>query len=66
MEDDKRFRSLGTKGIFPRDMEELPGAVPVKIKGTLLGAVAVAGAETAAQDEKCAEAAVVSIVGSTE
>jgi uncharacterized protein GlcG (DUF336 family) len=65
-EDDKRLRSIGTNGMSPRAMEELAGAVPVKIKGALLGAVAVAGAETAAQDEKCAEAAVVSIAGDTE
>ncbi|HEX6610240.1 MAG TPA: heme-binding protein [Hyphomicrobiaceae bacterium] len=62
-EDDRRFRALGTNGMNKKDMDELPGGVPIRVKGKLIGAVAVAGAPNAREDEKCAQAAVQSVGG---
>ena len=62
-EDDMHFRSMGTNGIAKKDMDELPGAVPILVKSRLIGAVAVAGARNALEDEACAQAAVQSVGG---
>jgi uncharacterized protein GlcG (DUF336 family) len=60
---DKRFRAMGTNGMARKDMDELPGGFPIRIKGELIGALAVSGSANTQRDEECATAAMSKIGG---
>jgi uncharacterized protein GlcG (DUF336 family) len=59
----RKFREMGTNGMSAADMRDLPGAVPIRVRGKLIGGLAVSGSPTAARDEACASAGIQGVGG---